>query len=185
MPGRLYPDTKNEYRLMPDGSVRITLTRGYFAYVDAEDVHLVAPYRWHVHITVQGITTAKHNVRRNSMHATMYMHQILMPDGIPDHIDCDALNNRRSNLRYVTRTQNQQNRRKLASASSPYKGVFVDKRRPGVWRAKIETEQGRVYLGSFSTEHDAARAYDAAARNHFGPFARLNFPEDGEQSAIV
>ena len=44
----------------------------------------------------------------------------------------------------------------------------------------------RVYLtiGRFSVEKEAAEAYDEAARKHFGEFAALNFPREGERSCL-
>jgi AP2 domain len=60
---------------------------------------------------------------------------------------------------------------------SKYKGVRYDKRRKK-WIAEIYHKGKRYYLGSFDNEIEAARAYDARARILFGPYARLNFPED-------
>lgn len=39
-------------------------------------------------------------------------------------------------------------------------------------------------VGALVDSQEAALAYDAAARIHHGPFARLNFPLDGEQGAL-
>jgi hypothetical protein len=179
----IYPHAKNEYEFMPDGSVRITLTCGHLAYVDAEDFATVAPYRWQSYTRGKNVA-ARHGHNEHGKVKTLYMHQILMPDGPADHVDCNGLNNRRSNLRYVTRQQNQRNRRKIAPALSRYKGVCPDYRRKNPWRASINISRRGIYIGSFSTEEEAARAYDVAARQHFGEHARLNFPESGEQSAI-
>lgn len=45
------------------------------------------------------------------------------------------------------------------------------------WSAAITTNGTRVFLGSFASENEAARAYDVAAKHYHGEFAALNFPE--------
>jgi len=91
------------------------------------------------------------------------------------HNDID---NRKANLRPATHTQNVWNRRKFKPHSrSKYKGVdwANDMKR---WRARIRVNGKRIYLGSFTNETEAAKAYDQAAREHHGQFASLNFPND-------
>ena len=58
--------------------------------------------------------------------------------------------------------------------SSPYKGVSWFAAR-SVWQAHIQVRRRRRWLGYFTSDVDAARAYDAAARQAFGEFARTNF----------
>lgn len=176
-------DARNEYQFMPDGSVRIALTGGHFAYVDAEDFPIVAPHRWNA-AERYGCLRARNGTRKHGIHTTTYMHQLLMPDGESDHIDGDGLNNRRSNLRYVNRQQNQMNRHKRSAASSRFKGVWKEAQGKRCWRARIQREGKVIRTGSFFTEEEAAQAYDDLAREHFGEFARLNFPREGEQSAL-
>jgi hypothetical protein len=51
------------------------------------------------------------------------------------------------------------------------------------WLARIRVDGRLIQLGYLADEEAAARAYDAAARQHFAAFARLNFPAAGEQAA--
>jgi hypothetical protein len=88
-----------------------------------------------------------------------------------DHRDGDASNNRWSNLRRATRSQNNANRRRPRHNSSGYKGASLC-RRTGNWRATINRKGKRIHLGMFTTSEAAHKAYVAAARKFFGEFAR-------------
>lgn len=91
-----------------------------------------------------------------------------------DHINGRSLDNRRENLRTATRSQNTANGRKTSkSTSSRYRGVSW-KAAHGGWHASIRVRGRTRHLGVFATEDEAAAAYDAAAHENFGPFARFN-----------
>ena len=101
------------------------------------------------------------------------MHRVILdaPAGMMcDHIDMNGLNNQRGNLRFATHSQNSCNR-KHPGGLSPFKGVFP---RNEKWRAYIKTNQKMIHLGTFDTERDAAIAYNTAAIQYHGEFARLN-----------
>jgi HNH endonuclease/AP2 domain/Zinc-finger double-stranded RNA-binding len=81
-----------------------------------------------------------------------------------DHIDCNTLNNQRSNLRILTATQNSQNKHKskLPSSSSKYIGVSYDKSR-NKWKSGIKLNGKTINLGRFNTELEAAQIRDKKA----------------------
>lgn len=90
---------------------------------------------------------------------------------IPDHLDLNKINNKVSNLRWATLSQNSQNQ--LARGVVPYKGVSTE----GVsYRATIRCDGDRIHIGNFETAEEAAHAYDIKAREIYGEHARLNFP---------
>lgn len=95
-----------------------------------------------------------------------------------DHINHNTLDNRRSNLRVCSHTENMWNRR--ASRNKKHKGVDyrADARCAGKnWVARITRNHKRVFLGYFRTEQEAATAYNNAAKLMHGNFAHLNQTE--------
>lgn len=154
----------------------IPLTQGKVALVDDEDYAAMSHHRWYVACGYAAARTrGPHSQRRG-----LRMHRMILdiPDGLQaDHIDGNRLNNQRHNLRVCTCAQNQYNRKKpITGTTSQYKGVHwvADRRR---WRASIKVDNQFHHIGHFVNEEAAAHAYDAAAREYFGEFARLNFPE--------
>lgn len=116
---------------------------------------------------------------------TMYMHRVILEHhGLleggkeVDHIDGNPLNNQKSNLRVVTQQQNNWNQHKV-TGTSQYKGVCWDKRAKK-WMAYVSLDRKQKHLGYFTDEKEAAKAYDEAAKEHFGEYAKLNFPHDKE-----
>jgi len=157
---------------MPKGDVRlIPLGDGFYAYVDAADYDWLNQWNWHVH----GGYAA-----RNEKGKRIYMHrQIMQPpkNKLVDHMDANRTNNCHCNLRICNHQENQRNQRKHAGARSKYKGVYFDGR-SAKWYA-LCWYAGKLHaLGYYAAEADAARAYDRAAVQWYGEFARLNFPEE-------
>jgi hypothetical protein len=106
------------------------------------------------------------------------MHRLIMglADDDPrqvDHANGDRSDNRRSNLRIATQSQNLGNSRKRAGTTSRYKGVSWHKQNKK-WVAYIGVDGSLHHLGCFTSEEAAARAYNRAARAAWGDFACLN-----------
>ncbi|CAB1114858.1 AP2/ERF [Ectocarpus sp. CCAP 1310/34] len=79
----------------------------------------------------------------------------------------------------VTPVRVQASGRRGPRGQSRFKGVCIT--RAGKWRAVIYIGRKQKYLGVFDSEFDAARAYDAAALQHFAEGAKLNFPDGIER----
>jgi hypothetical protein len=60
---------------------------------------------------------------------------------------------------------------------SRFKGVSVRQHPFRPFRASIEVHGKQQHLGYFELDIEAAKAYDAAALQHFGRFAHVNFPQ--------
>lgn len=152
----------------------LRLRGGASTMLDDTDYDRAKDFRWHK--TTNGYVAGF--VMEQGVRRRVYLHRWLLeaqPGQIVDHIDGNKLNNRRSNLRLVTRSQNQANRRHNRNSRSRYKGVTWHKRR-GMWMARIQVRGRRITIGYFVDPLQAAYEYDAFARTFFGEYARVNFP---------
>lgn len=148
--------------------------QGRVARVDDADYELAMTYRWNVQ--EQPETSSGPYAKSGAV----YLHTLLTGWALTDHKDGDGLNCQRYNMREATDAQNLANQRKSRSyagkpTQSRYKGVS---RNGSGWAAKIIINRQYHYLGTYADEADAGRAYDAAAKEAHGAFARVNFPDD-------
>jgi hypothetical protein len=158
----------------------IPLTQGLFALVDDAEFAALNAHKWHavkmgtasrpLFYAVRNITIAANKGRLELMHRRIMRatHGLVV-----DHINSDTLDNRRINLRLCSQGENMKNMR-----SGPNKHGFrgIAKSSIGTFAASTRVNHKSKYLGCFPTAELAARAYDAAALNEFGEFAKLNFP---------
>ena len=160
-----------DYRTIP-------LTKGLFAIVDLVDYDHLMQWRWQASAQHHKGWRAKRCSKKLGKQFSVLMHRQIMdcPKGmVIDHINGNALDNRRANLRICTSQQNSFNIRKRKPGKySEFKGVHPNRAK---WRACIMKEGKYIHIGNFETEQDAALAYDAMARLIFGQFAHLNFPQ--------
>jgi hypothetical protein len=141
----------------------------HVAIVDDDDYERINKFRWHRHSS--GYAIRKDRINRKEL----FMHRDVVncPDDMDvDHKDMDKLNNQKSNLRICTNAENIRNRNAPKNNTSGYKGVcwLPDRKR---WAVHVKEK----FVGHFFSKEEAARAYDRKAKELFGEFARLNFPE--------
>jgi AP2 domain len=164
----------------------IPLSKGQVAIVDAKHYdRIVAMGRWQANFckdTGSHYALMRKGPRKSKR--TFMMHRVVMnapPGTMVDHIRTgDTLRNTEENLRLATRSQNCAHARMNKRNRSGFKGVSLNKTY-GTWRAQV-TINGWRWVRHFKTKEEAARAYDAKAKEIYGEFAVLNFPEVAGQS---
>ena len=134
--------------------------------IDPEDAPLFEAFPWKV--SAAGYLAVKKDGRTALFHREI----LRAPKGLQvDHVNGDKLDNRKENLRLVDQSQNQTNTPKRA-----HKSGFTHSRYKGVSKAKSGwvARHGKNYLGWYTTEVAAARAYNRAVIEKFGPRMFLN-----------
>jgi HNH endonuclease len=127
---------------------KILLTKRKFAIVDNADFWFLNQWKWYF---------TNGYARRDVSRVRIYMHRFILKipkEKVCDHINRNKLDNRKSNLRIVTQSQNMMNSKKPITNTSGYKGVtwFL---RDGVWKAQIKLNQKNFHLGYFKNIKDA------------------------------
>lgn len=156
---------------------RIALTQGKFAIVDDGDYEQLNQHKWCA-IKSGKRYYAMRSVWKKGKSIFVLMHREILnvPKGVEtDHINHNGIDNRKTNLRMCNRVQNRYNTKILLDKTSQYKGVSW-RNRKRKWMAYIGFNYKTIYLGSFVNEIKAAQAYDQKAKELFGEFACLNFP---------
>ena len=158
----------------------ITLTKGRIALIDDDDFELVMQYKWFYR--TKGYAWRLQRKGEPKPRSQQSMHRLIMgcPEGYHiDHINGDKLDNRRSNLRTCTRQQNASNMSIRKNNKTGLKGVC---KQGNSYVAYIKQNYKTIYLGSYKSPEEAAAAYDSAATERFGNFARPNSRQNERNS---
>ncbi len=148
----------------------IKMPCGRVALVDDEDFDVMSALSWHVNKDGYAQRQPGGRVGRK----TILMHRAIM--GLEtkqrvDHKNLNRLDNRKENLRFATKSQNQWNRGLSRANKTGFKRVF---RHPhGRYSSSIGVFGKTIYLGMFSTPEEAHAAYVEAAKKHHGDFCRI------------
>lgn len=153
----------------------IQITKEARAIVDDEDYEKMSQYSWYLSkgyaYRNQYLGGGKKNQRQK--HFAMHREIMAVSPGIYiDHKNGNPLDNRKSNLRPCTQSQNSANQKLRSNNTSGHKGVYWSKV-AGKWMAYIKVNYKRINLGYYVDIEDAIKAYEIASKNYFGKFARI------------
>lgn len=164
-------------------STKLQLTKGKVALIDREDYERVSEYKWHTHkgaggYLYGGTFTKSHEGSRSRILLHRFINNT--PDGYEtDHINGDTLDNRKCNLRTVTRSENQHNSKLRSDSTSGYKGVSWHKA-SNKWRVRINKDGRSVFTDYFTDIKEAALAYNLHATSLFGSYAKINIIKENK-----
>lgn len=151
----------------------IQISKGHQAIVDDEDFDELSKYNWFA-FDRKGERLVYAGCKLN--HKNVKMHRMVLGvkgNEIIDHKNGNGLDNRKENLRISSPSQNMWHRAMLKNNTSGFRGVSFRKNM-NKWSAMIGVYRKPIYLGSFKTKEEAAKAYNDAAIKFFGEFANLN-----------
>lgn len=156
---------KNKYKFCDDYVIMYTTKNEPF-YIDIDDFERVSQYLWNKN--VRGYIRAWIDGKETRLHRYI----MNCPDDmLVDHVGGTdtIIDNRKCNLRIVTNSQNQMNRKKPISNKSGVKGVHWDKGK-NRWEAQINIENKRIRLGYYKNFEDAVKARKEAEEKYFGEY---------------
>jgi hypothetical protein len=142
--------------------------------IDDDQYEHISKYQWGLMITETGHKYIRRTTKTKTL-VELLLHRYILnpPNGFyVDHIDGNGLNNKISNLRICSNSQNQMNAKLRKDNTSGYKGVHWDAWSQK-WRAEILADGIHYRLGRFKTKEDAIDARLKAMVEHHGDFARL------------
>lgn len=147
--------------------------------VDVEDYNRLCKKEWVLRESgnrEKQVISMQWDAKREKIITTYLARQVMKnpPDTVVARREPTRQDFRKLNLVVCTRKEKERMRGKTKMEStSVYKGVCWDKVKSR-WYASICVDGRRTYLGRYGTQNEAATAYNAAAKEHFGEFAYLN-----------
>lgn len=169
---------KNRYYIEGDIAFIEIISKGekFICEIDLEDLNTVKIMNtWHLtcgYVKCAGKRIGKERLPQPAIHRVVM--NVTDSNIQIDHIDNNKLNNKKSNLRIATHSENQQNKPKFKkNGSSKYKGVSLNSK--GNWLVMInDINYGTCNIGTFTSEIAGANAYNYYAKLYHGEFANLN-----------
>lgn len=140
----------------------------HFIIDDADEIE-VKKHSWHVTTKMNG-----HLYIRNEKGRVLHWFLMKPPaNKLIDHINGNTFDNRRSNLRLASKSQNAQNQKLRSSSRTGFKGVCFE-RFTNKYKVQIVHNGKNINLGRYLTARQAAEVYDNKAIELFGQYAKTN-----------
>ena len=148
--------------------------------LDDEDYDMIAAMpAWQVRKSKSGNFYAHTSIRQHGTRVGVQMHRVLMnaPEAMQvDHINHNGLDNRKENLRICSHIENSRNRRGNKNTTSKYKHVSRMPHSNANAAKKWALVVKKKSYGQYISEVEAALAADEIAKELYGEYAYLNFP---------
>ena len=167
----------NTYKLINNEYYIVSNANGRTFTIDKEDYDAVSKYAWSFDKYGYLVSFAGSN-KCTKLHR--YILNVTNPDLVVDHIDHNPSNNRRSNLRVCTKSNNSCNRRMDRRNKSGITGVFWSNSR-NKWIASIGYDNKKISLGEFNYINDAIATRKKAEEKYFGEYSYDNSIKEGEE----
>jgi hypothetical protein len=148
----------------------IPLTKGYYSIVLASDYLWLSQWRWVARKSRRGHVYAVRGAQKNKQTRYTSMHSLLIANPHKkdiDHRNRNTTDNRRSNLRVATRSQNNQNSKIRSDNTSGYKGVS---RHRNKWIAYLNVNGTRLRFGGYDTRDEARARRAKEEQKYYGEF---------------
>lgn len=154
----------NTYDLSGEYGIGYTI-KGEEFYFDLDDYDKIKDFYWYKNDDGYLLSYTRNK--------TLRMHKLFVGGHYIDHINSNTSDNRKSNLRTATKSQNGMNRDLQSNNTSGNTGVYWNKR-TSKWIAYITVNGEYIYLGSFNNFEDAVKARKVAEDEYFGEFSYDN-----------
>lgn len=152
---------KNKIALVGEAWGEIPLTKGYVALVDLEDVERIAAHNWCAVVRPSGNV---HAMRKGPSNETIWMHHEVMQRKPVvfdvDHKNRNGIDNRKNNLRLLSRRHNLLNTKRSEESS-------LIERHGNRFRVRPWIEGKRTVIGSFKTREEAEAAVTEYRRGQY------------------
>ena len=159
--GTINKDTRydtGQVVILYESHAEIKLTPSLSTIIDLNDVTKVTKYNWHYSC----------GYACNNTIGKLHRYLISTPEELDtDHIDHDKLNNRKSNLRICTRSENQAN-----AIMRPMRGIR--KLSSGHWNVRVQYNKKSHCVGTFTTLQAAQSARDTKMKQLFNVFSPVS-----------